>query len=131
MSNPIDLDDKIKQVSGIYPVRNPVRWRMRDGKVVITYKKEFRSIEKFLHDKLGGPDHIRRPLDELGTRIWLLSDGRRSLKEICVIMDDEFKERIEPAFKRVWRLIEILINTGMMRLEREQGRKLPRRVAKK
>lgn len=131
MSDPMDLDEKIQQVSGIYPVRNPVHWRMRDGKVVITYKKEFKPIEKFLHEKIGGPENIRRPLDELGTRIWLLSDGRRSLKEICFIMNDEFKERIEPVFKRVWGLIEILINTGLMRLEREPGRKLPKRVLKK
>jgi len=124
-------EGNIDKLSTIYPTRNPVRWKMENGKAVITYKKDFRSFERFLYRKFGGVSHIRRPLDELGTRIWLLCDGRRHFAEICRIMDDEFKERIEPVSKRVWVFIEILIRVGLMRLESAPRGVLPMRVGKK
>ena len=124
----VDTEEKKRSLSSIYPTRNPVRWRMRAGIVVITYRKQFRALERFLYRKLGGSQIINRPLDEMGSRIWLLCDGRRNLAEICSIMDDEFKERIEPVFKRVWGLIEILIRIGLMRLEIKPRGRLPRRV---
>ncbi len=127
MSGP-GTDENLEKLSAIYPTRNPVHWKMENGKVVITYKKEFRAFERFLYRKLGGVSHIRRPLDELGTRIWLLCDGRKSFAEICAVMDEEFKERVEPVSKRVWTFIEILIRVGLMRLESEPRGPLPPRV---
>jgi len=121
----------LEKLSAIYPTRNPVRWKMENGKVVITYKKDFRSFEKFLYRKFGGVSHIRRPLDELGTRIWLLCDGRKSFADICIVMDEEFKEKIEPVSKRVWTFIEILIRVGLMRLESAPRGNIPLRVCKK
>ena len=126
-----DTEEKMQRLHSIYPTRNPVHWRMRGGIAVITYKKEFRPLERFLYRKLGGSEIINRPLDEMGTRIWILCDGRRDLAEICGIMDEEFRERIEPVSKRVWGLIEILIRIGLMRVEGEPRGKLPRRVLSK
>lgn len=128
MPRPGNSKDKKKQLSAIYPIRNLLHWEIRDGIAVITYKKEFRAFERFLYKRIGGSKYIRRPLDEMGTRIWLLCDGRRDLAEICGIMDMEFKERIEPVFKRVWGLIEILIRIGLMRLESGPRGRLPQRV---
>ena len=35
--------------------------------VVITYPKYFGSIEKWFHDRIGGPEIIKRPLDKYTT----------------------------------------------------------------
>lgn len=127
----VGTEGNIEKLSAIYPTRNPVRWKLENERVVITYKKEFRSFERFLYRKFGGVSHIRRPLDDLGTRIWLLCDGRKNFAEICAVMDLEFKEKIEPVSKRVWTFIEILIRVGLMRLESGPRGNLPLRVGKK
>ena len=120
----------LKRVTSIYPVRNPVKWDMRKGIVVISYRKNLKDFERRIQRKIGGPELIRRPLDDMGSRIWLLSDGRRNFAEICTIMDGEFQERIEPVSRRVWAFIETLLQIGLMRLENEPRGKLAQRVPK-
>lgn len=112
-------------------MRNPVRWKKRNGRIVITHEKNLSPFESFLRKRFGGPRYIRRPLDELGSTVWLLCDGRRDLAEICVIMDEKYKERIEPVFRRVWDLIGTLARSGLMRIEESPRGRLPLRVKRK
>lgn len=123
--------ERLKELSGIYPRRNPVRWEMRNKKIVVTYRKNLSFFESFLQRRLGGSLHIRRPLDELGSRMWMLCDGRHSLAEMIGIMSRDYHERIEPPQERVWAFIEVLLNTGLVRLERAPRGRLPLRVVKK
>jgi len=130
-TDPSSPEEKLRHLLGIYPTRNPVRWKLREGRVVVSYRKSFGPLESFLHRKLGGPRSISRPLDELGSRMWLLCDGRHSLAEIIGIMSAEYHEKIEPAHERVWAFMEILLNTGLLRLESGPRGRLPLRVGKR
>lgn len=71
--------------------------------------KNFGRFERWLHKKIGGPEDINRPLDEPGSRIWLLMDGEHTVLEICRIMDQEFKEEISPVLKKVRLFLERLL----------------------
>ena len=126
-----DLDPKMQRVLTVYPVRNPVKWAHENGKVVLSYKKDFGKFEKALHKRLGGPDVIRRPLDEKGSRIWELCDGQHTLKDICDDMDAKYKEDIEPVLDRVWKYLELLIKLNLIHLESEPVLPKKRRVVKK
>ena len=105
----------------IYPIRQDVRWVEGEGKVVLIYPKDFSAIERRLHSMLGGPTDIRRPLDEVGTMLWRLSDGDHDLLSIYLTEQKAFGERVEPVDKVVGGLLENMLKLGLMRLEYRDG----------
>lgn len=104
----------------VYPVRMPVKWFWREDRVVLEYPKNFTRFERFLHRYLGGPTTIKRPLDDVGTAIWVLCDGEHSMAEIIYIIAERFKEKVEPADKVVNSFMEVLLKLNLIRLERRK-----------
>jgi hypothetical protein len=125
-----DLDPKMQRVLTVYPVRNPVKWVRENDRIVLIYKKDFTRFEKKLQNKIGGPEDIRRPLDDKGSRIWEMCDGQHTLKDICGEMDELFHEEIEPVLDRVWKFLELLLQLNLIRLETEPVKPKKRRVVK-
>jgi len=117
---PKDMDERTKKVMSAYPVRNPVKWRMEDKKAVIIYKKSLGKVEKRIQTVVGGPENIRRPLDDKGTEIWLMCDGNHSIMDICVEMDRKYKEEMEPVVKRVGTFIEMLLKLNLIILKGDE-----------
>ena len=113
---PKDIDDRTRRVLQATPRRNPVKWRMEEGHVVILYRKDLSKIERKFKSVLGGPDHIRRPLDKYGTDIWLMCDGKHSILDICKGMDAKYKEEMEPVVKRVTGFLELLLKANLVSL---------------
>lgn len=110
-----DLNPKMKMMLSCKPIRNEaVKWEEEDGKIVLVYPKNFTRFEKFLHRRFGGPNDIRRPLDEKGTLIWKMCDGEHNIHEICQDLYKEFREDIEPVLRRVWGFLEILHNLNLI-----------------
>ena len=101
----------------IYPKRAEVKWTMRNGKVVLEYPKNFSRFERALHRVLGGPESIKRPMDEVGSILWKMSDGSHSLLEIFLKEQEAFHERVEPVDKVVGGFLETLLKLGLMTLE--------------
>lgn len=126
-----DLDPAMQKVLRVYPVRYPVKWSHEGDRVVLTYPKDFTKFEHALHKRLGGPDVIRRPLDEKGSKIWERCDGRHTLQDICEEMDALFQEDIEPVLDRVWKFLELLLKLNLIRLESHPVVPKRRRVVKK
>jgi len=116
---PRELNEAEKALLMVYPIRNPmVEVEREDGKVVLIYKKSFSRFERWLHKLVGGPENIRRPLDDMGTEIWDLCDGEYNIGEICRIMDDRYHEKIEPVLPRIWGFIEMLLKRNLVYLEK-------------
>lgn len=113
------IPENKKRVLLAYPIRNDVKWQKENGVVIITFKKNFTRFERFLSKYLKGPEDIRLRLDECGTRIWELCDGNHAIKDILLMMDKEFKEKIEPVDKRVSGFLEILLKRGLISLKKE------------
>ena len=59
---------------------------------------------------------IRKPkisyihLDEMGSFIWPLIDGKRSIKDISVFVSEHFGEKAEPLYERLAKFFMILID---------------------
>ena len=81
---------------------------------VITYPKDFGPIEKWLHNRIGGPEIVRRPLDKYTTLIWELIDGENTVKDIVDRFDSEFGEEVAPAAKRVQKFFEKLLELNLI-----------------
>lgn len=121
-----DKTKKIVKFMSLVPVRAPVEVERNGDTVVLIYPKDFKKFEKILHKYIGGPDVIRRPLDEMGTFVWDLCDGKHTIGDIVRIMDERFAERIEPAGMRVTMFLETLLKTGLITLK-EKKENNPRR----
>jgi hypothetical protein len=113
------VDPKMRMLLMCKPKRNEaVDWLEEEEKVILIYPKNFTRFERFLHKRIGGPDIIRRPLDDKGTYIWKMCDGDHNVHEICKATYSEFKEDIEPVLKRVWGFLEILLKLNLITIEK-------------
>ena len=126
---------KKKEIPGVlysYPTKSElVDWEKdENGMVILTYRKNLGRFEEWLQKKIGGPLDIKRPLDAPGSRIWLLSDGKHNIMEICKLIEEEFKEEMDPVFSKVRRFYEQLLILNLiilkspeeMKEEQEEGR---------
>ena len=99
----------------IFPVRKEVDWEELDSeKIVIVVNKDLSSIEEKIANFLGAPRTIRRPLDEMNSKLWLLMDGTRNFRQIVIEMDGQFKEKIAPAGERISKSISNFIRLGFV-----------------
>ena len=117
-----ESEHEIPAVFLSYPVRNElVKWEKRDdGMAVLTYRKNLSRFERWLQRHIGGPLDIKRPLDAPGTRIWELCDRQHTLLEICRIIDEEFKEEMDPVFDKVRRFLEQLLILNLIVLKTQE-----------
>ena len=101
----------------IFPVRMEVDWEeLGSGKIVIVVKKDLSSVEEKVANFLGAPKSVRRPLDEMNSKLWLLMDGKMSVDQIVSEMDRVFREKIAPVNERVNRSIADFVNLGLVEL---------------
>ena len=90
------------------PVKNgEIESVYESGKITIIYPKRFSGIEKWVRDRIGGPEKLRRPLDKFTTFIWENCDGHNSIAEIIIKFDREFGEEVAPADLRVQKFIKL------------------------
>lgn len=126
-----ELNPRLQKFLLIYPTRNNVKWKERDGLVILEYPKNFSNFEGWLHKRIGGPNNIRRPMDELGSKIWLMCDGKHTLQDICTELDEQYHEEVEPVLDRVWKFLEILLKQNLIRLSEDRVYPKKKRVTKK
>ena len=93
------------------PQRNPeIIWTTDDeGKVTLEIKNK--GIANRIAQII-----IRKPkisyihLDEMGSFIWPLIDGKRTITDISVFVNEHFGEKAEPLFERLAKFFQILVS---------------------
>jgi hypothetical protein len=76
--------------------------RFGDGRVGSVLERLFRSAPVALH------------LDEMGTAVWRLCDGRRSVYEIGGSLQTQFGERIDPVYERLGAFLHQMKRAGII-----------------
>ncbi len=87
-----------------------------------------RLMRRWLLPRLKRP-FFRVELDDIGSALWLLCDGKRNIKEIAGNMRERFGERIEPCYERMSLFFQQLdgarfityTNLDMCYVERSEG----------
>ena len=103
----------------VFPVRVEVGWELSGPEqVVIIVNKELSSLEERVANFLGAPKSVRRPLDEMNSKLWMLMDGKMTVNQIVAEMDRIFAEKIAPAPERVNRSIADFVKMGLVKLHR-------------
>ena len=97
----------------LIPRRSDIDWEInRHGMVVITVEKILGKFESKLSDIFNAPKNIRRSLDDMNSKLWLLMDGTNTIGEIIIAMDEEFAEKISPVSERVSKSIIHFLELG-------------------
>jgi len=66
-------------------------------------------------------EDIVKVLNDVGSRIWELADGTRTVNEIGVLIHEEYEVSLEQAEQDTREFVEELIESGMMTFEEAQG----------
>ena len=97
----------------LIPRRSDIDWEInRHGMVVITVEKILGKFEAKLSDIFNAPKNIRRSLDDMNSKLWLLMDGTNTIGEFIIAMDEEFAEKISPVSERVSKSIAHFLELG-------------------
>lgn len=84
------------------PMRNEeFKWETTDENRIIIYRTNKRWMERVTQVLFKRPKVTRIELEEYGTFIWPLIDGRRSIYDIAQLVKEEFGEKSEPVYERV------------------------------
>ncbi|MCX6167820.1 MAG: PqqD family protein [Ignavibacteriales bacterium] len=71
---------------------------------IIIPKFQNKFAVRFINPKLKSPV-IRLKLDELGTAVWLLIDGKRKVDKIGKLLLEKFGDKIEPVNERLTKFL--------------------------
>ena len=100
------------------PVRNPlIQWKT-DEKGLVTLEIENTGVMKRITQKL-----LKKPkityihLDENGSFVWPLIDGKRSIMEIAALVDEHFGEAAHPLYERLVRFFQVLESYHFAKVE--------------
>ena len=107
-------------ILGSIPFRtdnDEVKWVYENEIIIITYPKKFGKIEKWLQNRIGGPEEVRRPLDKYSSYIWEICDGVNTVGEIILKFDGKFGEEVAPASERVQIFLKTLLNLNLIVLK--------------
>jgi hypothetical protein len=102
--------DPFEQVLQLRPLRHPdVAWRSWDGEVVI--------LSPAAHDPSAPAeqqDGAEHDLNEVGSRIWELSDGTLTVREIAALLVEEFEVEQELAEKDAAEFVASLLQSRLL-----------------
>ncbi len=94
-----------------------VKWFYENEIVVITYPKKFGKMEKWLQNRIGGPEVVRRPLDKFTSYLWEMCDGENTVADVVRKFDEKFGEEVAPASDRVQIFLETLLGLNLIILK--------------
>ncbi|MBR4290655.1 MAG: PqqD family protein [Oscillospiraceae bacterium] len=100
------------------PVRNPeINWTT-DEKGIITLEIENKGVANRIAQKL-----LKKPkityihLDENGSFVWPLIDGKRTVMDIAQLVDAHFGEKAKPLYERLVKFFQILESYNFAKLQ--------------
>ena len=124
----MEVADKGKHTYSVtYPCRVPVWWGrygeaakhadvpgVTGRRVILRIPKKFTRLERILARLFRAPREVRRPLDQMNSMLWELSNGQRTFEEVCEHMNAAFQEDIAPVVDRTAAGIDALKRRNLM-----------------
>lgn len=92
-----------------------IRYELRESNLVTLLAPRFRRglMKKLLQPRLKNP-FLKVDLDEIGSEVWLLCDGKRNVKEIADRLKEKFQEKVEPCHERLGLFFKQLERAGFI-----------------
>lgn len=103
----------------VYPIRDCEDEMNNDLVTVLYRKKKLNIIERIFFKKLSSKPY-KIDLDEIGSYIWNLCDGKNNVEQITEISREHFKDKIEPANERVELFIKQMNKNKLVKLYKKK-----------
>lgn len=100
------------------PVRNPEITWTTDEQGIITLEIQNKGLANRIAQKL-----LRKPkityihLDENGSFVWPLIDGKKSVMEIAQLVEEHFGEKAHPLYERLVKFFQVLESYGFAKAD--------------
>ncbi|NOZ13224.1 MAG: PqqD family protein [Acidobacteria bacterium] len=109
-------EEKAKNLLTLIPKR--IREFEMEGEKVVILLPRFATgwPARHIQPRLKKPN-MKVKLDEIGTLVWQLIDGHRTVMDITEEVGERFGERVNPPHQRVGIFITMMKNEGMIKLE--------------
>ncbi|HEY3397708.1 MAG TPA: PqqD family protein [Armatimonadota bacterium] len=100
----------------VYPVRNPsLDWELDDqGLVVATLVRPKSLKSKIMGSFLMLPDSRQLKLDEVGSYVWSLCDGKHAVTDLIAEMSDKYKLSRREVEVSLTEFLRMLAKRGMI-----------------
>ncbi|MES2154628.1 MAG: PqqD family protein [bacterium] len=106
--------DRIPDISRMVPRHTVVEWKEEAGRVVVL-KKRKGTIRPRLLRIFGVPPMLRVNLDPLGSEVWRLIDGARTVAAIKAALEAKFPDESQMA-QRLGHFFGIMVSKGLVEL---------------
>lgn len=111
-----NLADKIPVIS------ERISWDV-DGDGLVTIHQENRGVMKRLTQiLLKKPKVSHVHLDEIGSGVWILIDGKATVADIAGPFEERFGERVHPTYERLGQYFSILVSYGFVEWKNDQSK---------
>ena len=97
------------------PVRQEgLRWDADEKGIVTLYVHNTGILKKITQKLLKKPEYTQVHLDENGSFVWPLIDGKRNIIELGKDVQAHFGEKAEPLYPRLAKFFQILESYGFV-----------------
>lgn len=97
------------------PVRQEgLRWELDDSNRVVLYVHNTGFMKKLTQKLLKKPEYTQVHLDENGSFVWPLIDGKKNIIELGELVKAHFGEKAEPLYPRLAKYFQILESYGFI-----------------
>lgn len=93
------------------PIIKHEKWECKKGRVKLFFYHD-KLIERFARWLVKKPNVSDIELDELGSSVWMLIDGERSLYDIGEKLKEKFGDKCEPLYDRLALFIRYMVRRG-------------------
>lgn len=103
---------KNKNFLEFIPLRNEkIGWKLDDEKVTLIFHR-YSLFERIMHKIFKKAEFVKVELEEIGSKIWLLCDGKNTIYDISQQLEKQFGNKIEPTIPRLINYINTLKNNS-------------------
>lgn len=89
-------------LSIIYKKRDSLKFEVNNKGLVVVLNKQDYKIQNFLRKfRFNIPEYKKIEFDEYCSTVFLLIDGKKTVKEIGEILDKKFGEKVHPLYERL------------------------------
>ncbi|MCR8743980.1 PqqD family protein [Romboutsia lituseburensis] len=86
----------------IFKVSDTICVEVSNDNIVTILEKQDHKVQSFFRKlKFKIPQYKKIELDEFGSAVFLLIDGKSTVKEIGEILDSKYGEKIHPLYERL------------------------------
>lgn len=110
-----------ENILAMIPCRRPhVKWSEdENGRIRLCIERNG-IVERILLFVFNAPKKITMDLDEIGSTVWKLCDGKNTIYDIGNALSEKFGDRVEPLYPRLIKFIEMLLARNYVFLKQQE-----------